>query len=124
RRSLQFFDAHGDSIHKIFLQEETAAEAFSDLVAAHRAPEDAPFPDVKPLSPRATGTPDDAVDTAEFRAAWDALQDTHDFFPLLRRFGLGRTQALRLAGEPRARALKGDAARTLLEKAAAQEMPV
>jgi putative hemin transport protein len=34
-----------------------------------------------------------------FQKAWTELKDTHDFFMMTRKFGVSRTQALRLAPE-------------------------
>ena len=124
RRSLQFFDVHGDSIHKIFLQEDSDAEAFARIVADHRAADGDGFPETRAAATRTPDKPDDTIDVADFRAAWDALEDTHDFFPLLRRFGVGRVQALRLAGEPRAKSVDPSTVRAALEAASARELPV
>lgn len=125
RRSLQFFDARGNSVHKIYAQSEDAAPAFAALVEKYRAVGQSTTLEVKPAGAgRAPGLADAAVDAVAFGAAWDALQDTHEFFPLLRKFGLERTQALRLAGPTRARALPPGSARRLLESASARELPV
>ena len=123
RRSLQFFDARGDAVHKIVLPEHAAAGAFADLVAAHRA-RDPEFPGVKTDAPRRAELPDEAVDASAFRAAWDALRDPRDFASLLRAHGLGRIQALRLAGVARARSIDPGAVWTALNAAAAREIPV
>lgn len=103
RRSLQIFDAHGVSVHKCFLDGAADVAAFETLIAAQRATrQDAEEPVAPPPAP-AVAVPDAAVDVATFRAEWDALQDTHDFWRLLQRHALARTQALRLAGVTRAR---------------------
>ncbi len=52
------------------------------------------------------------------------MRDTHEFFGLLRRFQLQRTQALRLAGPALARPVEPGAARQLLEQAAAGGVPI
>ena len=54
------------------------------------------------------------IDVAGLRAAWRAMKDTHEFFPLLRKFKLARTQALRLAHTDFAYRVGNDAARTML----------
>ena len=61
---------------------------------------------------------------AGFHAGWDALEDTHEFFGLLRRFGLGRVQALRLAGPDRARPVAASALSTVLRSAAGSGLPI
>lgn len=100
QRSLQFFDAHGDAVHKIFLRGESDLSAWHRLVGDFRSPDQAPGIDVTPRPARAAEHPDADIDLAAFHRAWDAMTDTHEFFPLLRKFRVARTQALRLA-EPR-----------------------
>lgn len=124
RRSLQFFDARGNSVHKIFLQDEASAAKFSGLVETFRAEDQSSALRVVPAPEKKPEKPDAEIDVNAFQAAWDALQDTHDFHPLLRKLGLARVQALRLAGESRARRVSPGTMRTLLEKGAARELPV
>jgi putative hemin transport protein len=62
---------------------------------------------------------DDAeIDVAGFRAGWDAMEDTHQFFGLLKSHRLDRLQAMRLAGAPRAEPVGRDALRRVLTDAA------
>ena len=63
--------------------------------------------------------PDWAVDGDALRAAWRDLKDTHDFFPLLKRLGLGRTQALRLAEPEMAWRVECVSVREVLTRASA-----
>lgn len=100
QRSLQFFDAHGDAIHKIFLRAESDLAAWQRLVDDFRSPDQTPGIEVTPRPARATEHPDADIDVAAFHRAWDAMIDTHEFFPLLKKFRVARTQAMRLA-EPR-----------------------
>ena len=124
RRSLQFFDARGNAVHKIFAQEASDAVAFDALVEKYRAPAQDTALEVKPTAPAATPKPDSEIDVEGFRAAWDAMQDTHEFFMLLRKFGAARTQALRLAGPERALPVTNATTRALLESASAREVPI
>ena len=52
------------------------------------------------------------------------MKDTHEFFGLLKTFGAGRVQALRLAGDEFARELPARALRTALEDAAQSKTPI
>jgi len=125
RRSLQIFDADGTAVHKIYVTGKTDAQAYESLVAAFRAEDQGPTLAVTPKADAAgDGVADEQVDVPAFRAAWDGLQDTHDFFPLLRRFKLARTQALRLGGAGRAEAIATDAPRRVLELASARGTPI
>ena len=93
-QSLQFFDAHGQAVHKVFVRDATDRMAFYLLVAQHAEP------DVRatftPAPPPAAPLPDAAIDQAALSAAWAAMTDTHQFFGLLRQHQAERQQALRL----------------------------
>ena len=52
------------------------------------------------------------------------MADTHDFFMLLRRFGLAREQGLRLAEASFVRRVARDAHRQLFSRAAAERIPL
>jgi putative hemin transport protein len=93
-QSLQFFDAHGLAVHKVFVRDTTDRMAFGLLVARHAEP-DARIT-FTPAPPRAAPLADAAIDKAALSAAWAAMTDTHQFFGLLRQHQAERQQALRL----------------------------
>ncbi|AWK85842.1 hemin-degrading factor [Azospirillum thermophilum] len=124
RLSLQIFDADGSAVHKVYITGRSDRAAYERLVRSFRAEDQSTVLAVAPKATPAADPPDESVDVAGFRTAWDALQDTHDFFPMLRKFGLGRTQALRLGGIERARPVALDAPRRVLESAAAGQVPI
>jgi putative hemin transport protein len=124
QQSLQFFDAHGTAVHKVFVQAGTRLDVWAALVRAHRADVQEPGVVVTPPAEPGPETPDTRVDVAAFRAGWAGLRDTHDFFGLLRRHGLARTQALRLADPAYAQPVETGAARELLQAAARDALPV
>lgn len=122
RPSLQFFDRHGDAIHKIFAVESTDLRAFEALIAAHAAPGAPSFE--REAEPAPAERPDAEIDRDALLSAWEQLEDTHDFTRLLARLGVSRPQALRL-GSPRftERVALG-AWRGVLEGAIAPALPV
>lgn len=128
RRSLQFFDAHGDAVHKVFVTDATDGDAYEALVARYAVEpsgDGAPaLPAVTPRPAPSAPTPDAAIDRDAFLGEWAALQDTHDFFLLLSRYKAGRTQALRLAEGRFAWRLPTTAARQTLDAAAADATPI
>jgi putative hemin transport protein len=119
RRSLQVFDKHGVAIHKIYPQEAASEDAFESIVSDFADENQATDQPVEPEPPPAVDPSDTEVDVDAFRAAWDALTDTHEFHGLIRKFKLGRQQALRLAGEERAYPVSKNSAHELLDRAAA-----
>lgn len=106
RRSIHVFDATGTAVHKIYLEPDGDAKTWDAVVATRTVAQ--PLV-VEPAPPRRRERPDAAVDRGPLIAAWDAMTDTHEFIHLLQRYGVTRTQALRLAGEARARRVRDDA---------------
>ncbi|WP_333982500.1 hemin-degrading factor [Burkholderia gladioli] len=115
RKSLQFFDAQGTAITKLYLRADSDHAAFDALVTRYAAVPQAAGLTVVPMPAPAVGREDDEIDVADFRAAWDAMQDTHEFFGMLRKFGAGRLQALRL---------EDGALRALFDDVAASGLPI
>jgi putative hemin transport protein len=123
RRSLQVFAADGAAVHKVFSRPATDLAAWDRLVADFADASPAPLA-LAPAVAAAAPKPDDEIDLAGFLAGWDALADTHHFFPLLTKFGLARTQAFRLAGPERARPVPAASLRRALTAAASAGLPV
>ncbi|MCG8545180.1 MAG: hemin-degrading factor [Alphaproteobacteria bacterium] len=117
RKSLQFFDKEGQAVHKIYLTKQSDEPAFDALVARHRWDCQAPSIDIERYAPKPADQPDEEIDWQGLRAAWAALRDTHDFFPMLKKFKVGRGQALRNVGADFAYGVDNSAARRLLEGA-------
>jgi putative hemin transport protein len=124
RQSLQFFDAAGDAVHKIFLRPQSDASAWHALVEAFAAARQDPGEAVAERAPAPAQDQEVQADAAAFLAAWAAMQDTHEFFPLLERFGVSRTHALRIAEGEFARPVAPAAARALLETVSRSQLPI
>ena len=136
RRSLQFFDRHGGAVHKVYVTDATNVAAYDALVKKFAATS-AVWPDVEPVvanvnvekSNDAAGNDDkdndaDVNDPQGLRAAWQSLKDTHDFFPMLRKFKATRLGALRAAGTDLAQQVSLDTAETVLTRAAESGLPI
>ena len=124
QRSLQFFDATGTAVHKVFVKPATDLGAWRQLGNRFLSDDQAPGMTPAPPAPPVAEKPDAQVDLAAFHQAWASLRDTHEFFGLLRRHGLSRTQALRLA-EPRfVRQVDAASAQQVLAGAAGTGTPV
>lgn len=124
RRSFQFFDASGIAVHKIYVNDESGVAVFDQLVAELRAPEPLPALKPAPVEPRPGVKPDAEIDRTGLLAAWDGLTNVHQFSGVLKKFGVAREQALRLAGPARAYRVDVGAIRTLLETAAKEGTPI
>ena len=117
-RSLQFYDAAGHAVHKVYARPATNLAAWERLVEACAHADQSAGERVAPAEAPAAAKPDAEIDVDGFRADWLALRDTHEFFPMLRRHAVTRTQALRLAPAGHAQTVPNDVARRLLEAAA------
>ena len=124
QRSLQFYDATGTAIHKIHLKDFSDVDGWNALVQAHRSDDQTPGQQIEAANPAPAGKPDSDIDQAGFKAAWLAMKDTHDFFMLLRKFGVSRTQGLRLAPEEHAYKVDNQATQRMLEAAAADRTSI
>jgi putative hemin transport protein len=67
---------------------------------------------------------DSEIDVPAFHGAWDAMSDTHQFFGMLRKFGLARTQALRLAERRYAQPVSTETLQNLLVRASEVAVPI
>jgi len=120
QRSLQIFDAQGNAVHKVFLRPASDLLAWFDFIERRTHESQQPGDDFTEVTTDATSVSDADVDVAAFHTAWAAMKDTHEFFPLLRKFNLRRTQALRLAPTDFAHRVGNASARAMLLQAAAE----
>ncbi|WP_233244333.1 hemin-degrading factor, partial [Acidovorax sp. HMWF029] len=121
-RSLQFFNAQGRAVHKVFVREATDLAAFDAVVQRFAQPSAgyvfgaAPAPE--PVRPDAD------IDADGLRAAWAAMQDTHEFFALTKKFGVERQQSFRLVEGQFAWRAAPQAVSRLLDEAAVDGLPI
>jgi len=124
RQSLQFFDAAGDAVHKVYLQKESNYAQYGVILSKYRAPNQDSEVVVQPRSQPAAEIADDEIDVEGFRQAWRELRDTHAFHMILQKYRVSRRQALRLAPEGFARRVGGSVPRAMLESAAREAVPI
>ena len=124
-RSLQFFAKDGDAIHKIYLTKDSNVEAYEALVEKYKSANQSIGQSVESSFTDIDERPDNEINTAGFQKAWLELKDTHDFFMMMKKFGVTRTQALRLAPDNyHAHRIEKDSIVTMLEEAAKQNLPI
>lgn len=95
RHSIQFFDAAGNAVHKVYATGETDMTAWDALVAQYRSEEKTAL-EIMPVQKQPENP---QPETADVDAEWRAMTDVHQFFQLLRRHNLSRQQAFRAAGD-------------------------
>ena len=124
KKSLQFFGKDGLALHKIYLTKDSNAEAFDPIVAQFKAENQAETFEFEALAPKAPEKEDSEIDAEGFKKAWTELKDTHDFFMMTRKFGVSRTQALRLAPEGYAKKIDTSKVVNVLEDASEKNLPI
>ncbi|MGV0996113.1 hemin-degrading factor [Empedobacter falsenii] len=125
RKSLQFFGKDGEAIHKIYLVPQSNVEAFDALVEKYKDEDQQTIPATEIIENNVTEKPDNEIDVEGFQQAWVELKDTHNFFTMLRKFGVTRTQALRLAPtDYHAKQISNEAIVKFLEKSAETQTPI
>ncbi|MBW3518820.1 hemin-degrading factor [Flavobacterium sp. NKUCC04_CG] len=129
RKSLQFFGKDGEAIHKIYLTPASDEKAFDELVNKFKSDDQSPMQSVeKPvesLELQLEERMDEEIDVKGFQDDWENLQDTHNFYGLLKKYSITRTQALRLApSEYYAKPIEKEAIVSMLETAASKQIPI
>lgn len=124
RKSLQFFGKDGLALHKIYLTNKSNEAEFDALTKKYAADEQSPNVVTESVPGKPTEKADSDIDVAGFQQAWKDLKDTHDFFMMLRKFGVTRTQALRLAPEGYATKIENSKVVNVLEDASEKELPI
>lgn len=120
--SLQFYDAHGDAVHKVYPREGSDHAAFGRVAGRFAEPSLGYL--FRASAGRPAGKPDEGFDAAALGGEWAAMTDTHQFFGLLRKFGVERQQSFRLMQDRFAWRASGAAVRELLQEAAFSGLPI
>lgn len=124
RRSLQFFAKDGEAVHKIYLIAESNVAAYEALTAKYKSEDQGKEQTVKPWPADPAEKPDGEIDAESFRAEWEAMKDTHDFYGMTRKYHVSRRQALRLAPKGFATPLSNKAMRDLVTTASKSGLPI
>lgn len=123
--SLQFFDPHGQAVHKIHATPQTDMPALEQLAQRHACTASRPVFAPLPLdAPAAQNRADEDIDVDSLEKGWAAMRDTHDFFGLLKTCQASRAQSFRLMEGRFTRRLPLTSAQTLLEQAARAGLPI
>lgn len=125
RYSIQFFAKDGEAIHKIYLTPHSNPFEFEKLIQQFKHEDQSSNQSVTAWEEKDESLPDHAIEVESFREGWINLQDTHDFFTLVKKHKLSRIQALRLAPEGSyAVKVRNDALRKVVTKASERKVPI
>ena len=123
RRSLQFFDASGEAVHKVHLRPGSNLYAYQKLVAELCSPDQSQSVAVQSVDEAAETQPAAEAFT-DLRERWSKLTDVHEFFGMLRALKLSRRQAVRMIGQDYAWQIDNDAVVAMLNHAAQDQVPI
>ncbi|MBZ9742558.1 MULTISPECIES: hemin-degrading factor [unclassified Mesorhizobium] len=125
RRSLQFFDAAGEAVHKVHLRPASSLYAYQKLVASLESPNQEPTIEISgSVLDEESETATSTASLDDLRDRWSRLTDVHQFFGMLKTLKLSRRQAVRMVGQDYAWLLDNDAVRAMFHHAAEGEMPI
>ncbi|UYQ93097.1 heme ABC transporter ATP-binding protein [Chitinophaga horti] len=122
KTSIQVFDGQGVAVIKFYPTDATDRAAWDKVVADFTA--DVQDNMIAEQAPARKPVYAEQVDKTAFLEEWAVLKDTHDFFPLIMKHKVSRTQALALAEGRFARKTSNEAAKQLLEQAAASGLEI
>lgn len=124
KKSLQFFGKDGMALHKIYLTKDSNAEAFEGIVEKYKAEDQDQTFEFEAVAAKPVEKPDAEIDVEGFQKEWRELTDTHNFFMMTRKYGVSRTQALRLAPEGFAVKIDNSKVVNVLEDASEKNIPI
>lgn len=125
RHSLQFFDRFGDAVMKVHARPATDMEAWAKLVGSLASEkQDEGLSGRLPAAPRHIRPPADPSKAHALRQRWQAINDPHQFFGMLKDLDLDRLNALHMAGEDLAWELEAGTVAAMLKLAAQEQTPV
>jgi putative hemin transport protein len=122
--SFQFFDKAGEAIMKVYVQEEGGnKDAYQKLVELYKSIQQNPDVSIE-IEQYTAPSYNSSIDVTSFRQAWASMNDTHEFFGMLRKFNVSRLDALRWASAAYAQEFDHTKLQGLLEKAVSDGIPV
>jgi putative hemin transport protein len=120
-RSFQFFDKVGTAILKVYLQDDSKVDVFQELVDQYKSADQDANLDienfVKPIYA-------EHIDMEAFTKDWENMEDTHDFFGMLRKYKVHRLDAVKWIDDKWAYEVDRLSARKIVETASAEQMPI
>jgi putative hemin transport protein len=127
RRSLQFFDAAGNAVHKVHLRPTSNLHAYQNLTAQlESADRSQTVVTVEAVissagEPASDGT---AAHRDLLRDRWSRMTDVHQLFAILKKLKMTRHQAIRAVGEEYAWQLAPDSVGAMLRHAVSETLPI
>jgi putative hemin transport protein len=123
RYSLQFFDTAGMAIQKIFLQEQSDALAYQELVESYVF-KDAEVASYTPIDESVEYVESTSVDRQALMGDWQKMTNVHQFFGMLKKYKVSREQAFSIVAAPLAQKFDQSLLEDFLQKIAATDLSI
>lgn len=123
RYSLQFFDAAGMAIQKIFLQEQSDSNAYQELVVkfAQSEADSATYSAIEDVNEYVES---ETVDRQSLIGDWQKMTNVHQFFGMLKKYKIAREQAFEIVAAPLAEKFDPSLLEGFLESIAATDLSI
>lgn len=122
--SIQFFDKYGIAIHKIYLMNGEKLSAYNQLVSKFKHTDQDSILEIETAEKTRDYEVTNNANKDTFLSRWAKLKDTHDFYPLLKKFKIDRTHALKMAEGRFSYKVDNSATELMLLKASENEIPI
>ncbi|MCV2403387.1 hemin-degrading factor [Marinomonas sp. C2222] len=124
RYSLQFFDAEGVAIQKLYLQPESDLQAFETLVKTYANEEQNVAIELAEASAEESFAEDAEVDQAKLVEDWSNMTDVHQFMGLLKNHNVSREQSFKLVGSKFAQSFDVNKLEDVLQTVSKEQVPI
>lgn len=122
--SFQFFDKAGHAVHKIYLKENPDLDLYRKIVNRFRSKDQSQKIAIKESIKKSDHHAIEAIETDAFLDAWSELKDTHEFYPMLRKFKARRIDALEIAREKYSWKVENQSVQKMLELASERSVSI
>ncbi|PKM22381.1 MAG: hemin-degrading factor [Gammaproteobacteria bacterium HGW-Gammaproteobacteria-14] len=122
RHSLQFFDASGAAVHKVYAVSATDMTAWQELVNRYLA--ETQRPEITESMAEKPARYKGFVDHDQLRNDWQSITDVHEFHGMLKKHGLDRLTALESIGTDWAYPVATNALEVVLNRVASDSLPI
>lgn len=124
RYSLQFFDAEGVAIQKLYLQPESDLQAFETLVKTYANEDQNVSFELAEAAPEESFAEDAEVDQAKLVEDWSNMTDVHQFMGLLKNHNVSREQSFKLVGSQFAQSFDVNKLEDVLQTVSKEQVPI
>lgn len=124
KKSIQFFAKDGSAIHKIYLTKSSNEIAFDDLVEKYRDNNFSKNLIIEAAPQEQSPVSMEKIDIQAFQQDWLALENTHQFFSMLKKHGVDRRHALQHAPEGYSQTISKDKFKEILQKVAKEQIEI